>query len=138
MIYRSSVPVSSNGAMTLCLAKQSLYAGSGDGKLKKLQGSDLEWEEIGKRIHVQLCATERCLPLRKRHAAETSLAGKVVAITVAQDEKELLVGTSAGKMYRYVQVLYCSRTQVISQHRPTEFGPSICLPLKLQTATPLL
>jgi hypothetical protein len=47
MIYRSSVPVSSNGAMTLCLSRHSLYAGSGDGKLKKLQGSDLEWEEIG-------------------------------------------------------------------------------------------
>jgi len=93
MIYRSSVPVSSNGALTLCLCKTSLYAGSGDGKLKKLQGSDLEWEEI----------------------AETSLAGKVTAISVMPDEKELLVGTSAGKMYR-VRTVDMSTFEIADSH----------------------
>jgi len=92
MIYRSSVPVSSNGAMTLCLSRHSLYAGSGDGKLKKLQGSDLEWEEI----------------------AETSLAGKVMAITATGDEKEL-VGTSAGKMYR-VRTVDMSTFEIADSH----------------------
>ena len=78
MIYRASVPVSSNGCAVLCLAKGHVYAGAGDGKLKKIQGNDLEWEEI----------------------AETSLAGKISSMSVAPDESELIVGTTSGKMYR--------------------------------------
>ena len=93
MIYRSSVPVSSNGAMCLCLSRDSLYAGSGDGKLKKSQGSDLEWEEI----------------------AETSLAGKVMSVSLTPDESELIVGTSAGKMYR-VRTVDLSTFEIADSH----------------------
>ena len=93
MIYRSSVPVSSNGAMCLCLSRDALYAGSGDGKLKKSQGSDLEWEEI----------------------AETSLAGKVMAVSLTPDESELIVGTSAGKMYR-VRTVDLSTFEIADSH----------------------
>ena len=93
MIYRSSVPVSSNGAMCLCLSRDSLFAGSGDGKLKKSQGSDLEWEEI----------------------AETSLAGKVMAVSLTPDESELIVGTSAGKMYR-VRTVDLSTFEIADSH----------------------
>eukprot|EP01047_Picozoa_sp_COSAG01_P063310 COSAG01_NODE_8182_length_2887_cov_4.576399_1_plen_621_part_00 len=99
MIYRASVPVSSNGTMTLCLCKDSLYAGSGDGKLKKLQGSDLEWEEI----------------------AETSLAGKVTSISAMPGENELLVGTSSGKMYR-VRTVDMSTFEIADSHTGSVVG----------------
>eukprot|EP01052_Picozoa_sp_SAG31_P007095 SAG31_NODE_334_length_17513_cov_10.799989_3_plen_641_part_00 len=78
MIYRASVPVSSNGVLCMAQAKGHIYAGAGDGKLKKLHGEDLEWEEV----------------------AETSLAGKISSMCAVPDGSELIVGTTSGKMYR--------------------------------------
>eukprot|EP00744_Colponema_vietnamica_P009814 GILI01013927.1.p1 GENE.GILI01013927.1~~GILI01013927.1.p1 ORF type:complete len:623 (+),score=120.64 GILI01013927.1:91-1959(+) len=77
-IYRASVPVSSNGLLSLCMGPDCLYAGAGDGKLKKLSGRDTRWSL----------------------EAETQLEGKVVSISLSVDGRELLVGTSAGKIYR--------------------------------------
>lgn len=38
MVFKAAVPVSNNGVMSLALGGDTLFIGSGDGKLKKLRG----------------------------------------------------------------------------------------------------
>lgn len=42
-IYRATMPISSNGLMSMALLGDYIYVGSGDGKLKKLGISDGRW-----------------------------------------------------------------------------------------------
>lgn len=55
-----------------------MYVGSGDGKIKKLGGSDTRWN-----LERELC-----------------LDGKMNSITVDPTGNELLAGTSNGRIYR--------------------------------------
>jgi len=35
-IYRATMPISNNGLLSICLQGDSIFVGSGDGKVKKL------------------------------------------------------------------------------------------------------
>jgi WD40 repeat protein len=77
-IYRASMPVSSNGIICGTVEGDSLYVGGGDGKLRKLSMSSGQWSL----------------------SHEAQLDSKVVSVNLSNDKKELIVGTSGGKMYR--------------------------------------
>jgi len=72
------MPISSNGLLSMALVGEYCYVGSGDGKLKKIGLADGRWNMTH----------------------EAQLDSKIMSITVAQDGKELLVGTMGGKLYR--------------------------------------
>jgi WD40 repeat protein len=81
-IFRSSIPVCNGGITSLIQARDNvLFVGSGDGKIKGLQGDDVVWEVISD-------AT-----LEFAQAAITSLS-------LSTDAVELISGTNNGKMYR--------------------------------------
>lgn len=66
--------------MNLKLYGKNLFISSGDGKVKKLTGSDTRW------------SLER----------EISLEGRIGSLTIDRSGRELLVGTSAGKIFRLI------------------------------------
>lgn len=78
MIYRATMPISSNGLLSMALMGDYIYVGGGDGKLKKLSIADGRWNMTH----------------------EAQLDSKVMSITASPDGKELLVGTIGGKLYR--------------------------------------
>jgi len=57
---------------------KNLFVGSGDGKVKKLTGSDTRWN-----LERELC-----------------LEGRMNSITIDPNGNELLAGTSNGRIYR--------------------------------------
>ena len=77
-IYRATMPISSNGLLCMALQGDSLYVGSGDGKLKRMNIADGKWNMTH----------------------EAQLDSKVMSITVSQDGQELIAGTVGGKLYR--------------------------------------
>jgi WD40 repeat protein len=74
-VFRASIPLSSNGLLSLLEHEGVLFAGSGDGKIKRLVGMDNKWSIV----------------------AEAQLPGKVVSIGMA---RELIAGTSLGCIFR--------------------------------------
>ena len=42
-IYRATMPISSNGLLCMAIQGDSLYVGSGDGKLKRMNIADGKW-----------------------------------------------------------------------------------------------
>ena len=72
------MPISSNGLMAIAMIDDFIFVGGGDGKLKKLNIGGGKWTLTH----------------------EAQLDSKVVSISVASDKKELIVGTSGGKLYR--------------------------------------
>lgn len=81
MIYRATMPISSNGLLAMALNGDYLFVGSGDGKLKKLGIADGKWNLTH----------------------EAQLESKITSLTVSQDGKELLAGTIGGKLYRVLE-----------------------------------
>ena len=77
-IYRATMPISSNGLMSIALVDDHIYVGGGDGKVKKLNIATGKWTLTH----------------------EAQLDSKVMSIAVSADKKELIVGTSGGKIYR--------------------------------------
>jgi len=77
-IFRASVPISSGGLQTLTQHGEYLFAGCGDGTVRKVMGHDLNWGNV----------------------AETQLAGKVVSLQLTEGGSSLIVGTSDGIIYR--------------------------------------
>ena len=77
-IYRPTMPISSNGLMSMALQGDYIYVGSGDGKLKKLSIADGRWNMTH----------------------EAQLDSKIMSIAVSNDGKELMAGTIGGKLYR--------------------------------------
>lgn len=75
-IFRASIPLSSNGILCLMEVSGVLYAGSGDGKIKKLMGNDNKWSIV----------------------AEAQLPGKVVSFCYGR--QEIISGTSLGCIFR--------------------------------------
>lgn len=62
--------ISSNGVTAVCLCSGALFAGSGNGKIKKLQGSDTSWNVVG----------------------ECDVEGRVVSLSPSASQAELIVG----------------------------------------------
>lgn len=78
-VYRACVPVSANGVLAVALGRDgAVFAGCGDGKLKKFEGADTRWVST----------------------AEVSLRGRVGAVSVSADGSFLLAGTSDGRIFR--------------------------------------
>ncbi len=77
-LYKGSIPISSHGLLCFVLVDGMLYTGGGDGKLKKINITAGSW------------ALEK----------EIQLDGKVISLSQSIDKKELICGTSNGKIYR--------------------------------------
>jgi WD40 repeat protein len=77
-IYRATMPISSNGLMSLAIIDDFIFVGGGDGKVKKLNIAGGKWSLTH----------------------EALLDSKVMSLSVSNDKKELIVGTSGGKLYR--------------------------------------
>lgn len=77
-IYRASMPVSSNGTYSAALTQDFLFVGGGEGKIKKISLAQGQWTL----------------------SHEAQLDSKVMSINLSNDEKEMIVGTVSGKMYR--------------------------------------
>lgn len=79
-VYRASVRVSTNGVLAITgTGDDTIYVGSGDGKLQTFVGGDTAW---------------KCV-------AEAQLRGKVVALSISADQTFLLAGTNSGRLYKY-------------------------------------
>jgi cilia- and flagella-associated protein 52 len=72
------MPLSSNGLMALEMIDDYIFVGGGDGKVKKLSIGGGKWVMTH----------------------EAQLDSKVISIASSSDKKELIVGTTGGKLYR--------------------------------------
>ena len=77
-IYRATMPISSNGLLSMAILGDFIYVGSGDGKLKKLSIADGRWNMTH----------------------EAQLDSKIMSLSHSIDGKELMAGTIGGKLYR--------------------------------------
>jgi WD40 repeat protein len=77
-IYRATMPLSSNGLLSLAMLDNYIFVGGGDGKVKKVSIEGGKWNMTH----------------------EAQLDSKVVSIALSNDTKELIVGTNGGKLYR--------------------------------------
>jgi WD40 repeat protein len=77
-IYRAAMPISSNGLLAIALIEDFAFVGGGDGKVKKLNIAQGRWSLTH----------------------EAQLDSRVISVSVSPDKKELIVGTSGGKIYR--------------------------------------
>ena len=72
------MPISSNGLLSITVCDDYIYVGGGDGKVKKLSIAGGKWSLTH----------------------EAQLDSKVMSTSISNDKKELIVGTSGGKLYR--------------------------------------
>ena len=72
------MPISSNGLMSIALVDDFIYVGGGDGKIKKMSIAGGKWNLTH----------------------EAQLDSRVMSISISNDKKELICGTSGGKLYR--------------------------------------
>ena len=77
-IYKGCVPVSAHGIWSLLMVEDCLYVGGGDGKVKKITTAEGGWSVL----------------------SEVQLDGKIMALSPAIDNKEILCGTSNGTLFR--------------------------------------
>ncbi len=77
-IYRATMPLSSNGLLSIALMDDKIFVGGGDGKIRKLSTSGGKWNLTH----------------------EAQLDGKVTSLALSADKKEILAGTSLSKIYR--------------------------------------
>mmetsp|Transcript_37635 Transcript_37635/g.49584 ORF Transcript_37635/g.49584 Transcript_37635/m.49584 type:complete len:699 (-) Transcript_37635:494-2590(-) len=79
-VYRASLPVCSGGLTAVASNEVDgfLYCGGGDGTVKKVRGTDLRWQ-----LH-----------------SEVQLDGRISSLEVIAGGAEVLVGTSAGSIFR--------------------------------------
>ena len=77
-VYRASVPVTSNGVLSLCVTPEYVFCGGGDGRVKKLRGADTQWSL----------------------EAEVQLNGKVMSMSLSACGSFIICGTSTGHMYQ--------------------------------------
>mmetsp|Transcript_16095 Transcript_16095/g.27186 ORF Transcript_16095/g.27186 Transcript_16095/m.27186 type:complete len:524 (+) Transcript_16095:277-1848(+) len=80
-IYRATMPISSNGVLSMALFADHIFVGSGDGKLKKIFIGDGRWNLTH----------------------EAQFDSKIMALSVSIDGKELMAGTVGGKLYRVLE-----------------------------------
>lgn len=72
------MPISSNGLLSIALVDDFIFVGGGDGKVKRMNIASGKWSLTH----------------------EAQLESKVVSLAASGDKKELIVGTSGGKIYR--------------------------------------
>jgi len=79
-VYRASIPVCSNGVVSIAVNYDTgdVFCGGGDGTLKKLTGRDMRWELHG----------------------ETRLDGRIVSLSIMAGNTEMLAATNKGTQYR--------------------------------------
>ena len=77
-IYRATMPLSSNGLLSIALMDDKIFIGGGDGKVKKLSTEGGKWNLTH----------------------EAHIDGKVTSLSLSNDKKELIAGTSKSKIYR--------------------------------------
>ena len=77
LLYRASLPMGTNGIVSICTCGNFVYVGSGDGKVKKVQGNDQYWSIV----------------------SEAQLSGRVTSLCTRADGEELLAGTDTATMY---------------------------------------
>ena len=77
-IYRATMPISSNGLLSIAVMDDFVFVGGGDGKVKKLSIAAGKWNLTH----------------------EAQLDSKIVSISLSNDKKEIIVGSSGGKLYR--------------------------------------
>lgn len=77
-LYKGSIPISSHGLMSFVIVDPHFFIGGGDGKLKKVNIGGGNW------------TLER----------EAQLSGMILSLSASADGKELVCGTSSGKIYR--------------------------------------
>ena len=92
-VYRASVGISTGGVVSVASNADFVFCGSGDGTVKKLRGYDQRWTLEG----------------------EAKFDGSVVSLSLSPDSIDILVGTSAGKMYRLL-IDDMSTVQLNSSH----------------------
>jgi cilia- and flagella-associated protein 52 len=80
-LYKGCVQVCKNGLYSIYANSSLLFAGGGDGKLKKVAITDKGW------------MVEK----------EIQLYGKITSISEHTEKLEIIVGTSAGKIYRVLE-----------------------------------
>jgi WD40 repeat protein len=86
-IFRGAIPVASNGIFSMAVAEAGVvFAGAGDGSIKRLEGSDMEWKCTGESV---LEGKVHALTTRTATRDEADAVGDVV----------LLAGTTAGRVY---------------------------------------
>lgn len=76
--YRATMPLSSNSVLAIALMDDKIFIGGGDGKVKKISTDGGRWNLTH----------------------EAQLDGKVTSLSLGLDKKELIAGTSKGKIYR--------------------------------------
>ena len=79
-LFKAAVPISNNGVQNLRISGSSLFVSSGDGKFKKLHGSDTRWGL----------------------ESEVQLEGRLTSIAIDASGREILVGSNFGKIYRLI------------------------------------
>lgn len=77
-MFKAALPLSNNGVLNLKINGKSLFIVSGDGKIKKLTGSDTRWN-----LERELC-----------------LEGRINSLTIDPTGNEMLAGSSTGRIYR--------------------------------------
>ncbi|KRW99659.1 WD40-repeat-containing domain [Pseudocohnilembus persalinus] len=77
-VFKAAIPISTNGVLSLTLINDTLIVGSGDGKIKKLQGQETKWSV----------------------EAEVQLDGALNGQSLSPDGSEVLVSSSNSKIYR--------------------------------------
>lgn len=75
------MPISNNGVLSIAVGGDYIFVGSGDGKIKKIYVADGKWNLTN----------------------EAHLDSKVMSICLSIDQKELVVGTIGGKIYRVLE-----------------------------------
>ncbi len=77
-IFRANIPVSSNGVLSLVSRGGYVFAGAGDGIIRKYYGKDMTW------------ALD----------SEVLVEGRVMSLSIRSDGRELLAGTDMGHIYK--------------------------------------
>lgn len=77
-VFKATIPISNNGVWSLSIFGKNLFVGAGDGKIKKLSGSDTRWT-----LDREIC-----------------LEGKINSLATDPSGNELLAGSTNGRLYR--------------------------------------
>jgi cilia- and flagella-associated protein 52 len=78
-VYRATMPIAKSGLICMSVLGNTLFVGSGDNTIKRLQIAD---DGMWNLTH------------------EAALDSKIMSVVVSPEGKELLVGTSEGRIYR--------------------------------------
>jgi WD40 repeat protein len=75
------MPISNNGLLSIVCAKDYIFVGSGDGKVKKICVSEGKWNLTH----------------------EAVLDSKIMSLCISADQKEIIAGSVGGKIYRILE-----------------------------------